>query len=266
MQLNKDNQLLISKISHELRNPLTIIYSTLQLIESRHPETRTFEHWHELMKDVEFMSVLLDDLSRFNHANTLNLSTFSFRPFWEYISLSFAASIADTKLEYFSKIDPSINQITGDKTKLQEVFLNLLRNATEAALPDGSISMTAEQTCDSILIQIQDNGCGISKEHIDSIFEPFTTYKKNGTGLGLSISQNIIHAHHGTIEVDSTPQKGSTFRITPPTKQCCDKTACQQTTNMSEVVNTSTCESRIQTDENHHDHSLFCDISSSSMI
>ena len=62
MQLNKDNQLLISKISHELRNPLTIIYSTLQLIESRHPETRTFEHWHELMKDVEFMSVLLDDL------------------------------------------------------------------------------------------------------------------------------------------------------------------------------------------------------------
>ena len=55
MQLNKDNQLLISKISHELRNPLTIIYSTLQLIESRHPETRTFEHWHELMKDVEFI-------------------------------------------------------------------------------------------------------------------------------------------------------------------------------------------------------------------
>ena len=55
MQLNKDNQLLISKISHELRNPLTIIYSTLQLIESRHPETRTFEHWHELMKDEEFM-------------------------------------------------------------------------------------------------------------------------------------------------------------------------------------------------------------------
>ena len=65
MQLNKDEQLVISKISHELRNPLTIIYSTLQLIESRHPEARTFDHWHELMQDVEFMSVLLDDLSRF---------------------------------------------------------------------------------------------------------------------------------------------------------------------------------------------------------
>lgn len=128
MQLNKDEQLVISKISHELRNPLTIIYSTLQLIESRHPEARTFDHWHELMQDVEFMSVLLDDLSRFNHAGALNFSTFSFRPFWEYISLSFAASVADTKLEYFSKIDSSINQITGDKTKLQEVFLNLLRN------------------------------------------------------------------------------------------------------------------------------------------
>lgn len=50
MQLNKDEQLVISKISHELRNPLTIIYSTLQLIESRHPEARTFDHWHELMR------------------------------------------------------------------------------------------------------------------------------------------------------------------------------------------------------------------------
>lgn len=72
MQLNKNEQLVISKISHELRNPLTIIYSTLQLIESRHPEARTFDHWHELMQDVEFMSVLLDDLSRFNHAGALN--------------------------------------------------------------------------------------------------------------------------------------------------------------------------------------------------
>lgn len=122
MQLNKDNQLLISKISHELRNPLTIIYSTLQLIESRHPETRTFEHWHELMKDVEFMSVLLDDLSRFNHANTLNLSTFSFRPFWEYISLSFAASIADTKLEYFSKIDPLLIRLQEIKQNYKKYF------------------------------------------------------------------------------------------------------------------------------------------------
>ena len=168
MQLNKNEQLVISKISHELRNPLTIIYSTLQLIESRHPEARTFDHWHELMQDVEFMSVLLDDLSRFNHAGALNFSTFSFRPFWEYISLSFAASVADTKLEYFSKIDSSINQITGDKTKLQEVFLNLLRNAADAASPDGTISMTAEQSKDSIIIQVQDNGCGISKEHLSS--------------------------------------------------------------------------------------------------
>ena len=245
MQLNKDNQLLISKISHELRNPLTIIYSTLQLIESRHPETRTFEHWHELMKDVEFMSVLLDDLSRFNHANALNLSTFSFRPFWEYISLSFAASIADTKLEYFSKIDPSINQITGDKTKLQEVFLNLLRNAADAASPDGTISMTAEQSKDSIIIQVQDNGCGISKEHLSSIFEPFTTYKKNGTGLGLSISESIIQAHGGTIEVDSAPQKGSTFRITLPTKQCCNENSCQQSSHMGQVVNAPACKTGI---------------------
>ncbi len=101
MQLNKNEQLVISKISHELRNPLTIIYSTLQLIESRHPEARTFDHWHELMQDVEFMSVLLDDLSRFNHAGALNFSTFSFRPFWEYISLFFRRICRGYKIGIF---------------------------------------------------------------------------------------------------------------------------------------------------------------------
>ena len=148
-------------------------------------------------------------------------------------------------MEYFSKIDPSINQITGDKTKLQEVFLNLLRNAADAASPDGTISMTAEQSKDSIIIQVQDNGCGISKEHLSSIFEPFTTYKKNGTGLGLSISESIIQAHGGTIEVDSAPQKGSTFRITLPTKQCCNENSCQQSSHMGQVVNAPACKTGI---------------------
>lgn len=223
---NKDNQFVISKISHELRNPLTIIYSTLQLIESRHPEVRTFDHWPGLIRDVTFMNRLLDDLSCLNRADSLTLTTFSFRSFLEYISLSFAASVADTELEYSSKIDPSINQITGDQTKLQELFLNLLKNASDAAQPNGSVSLRARAEKDTVIVAVEDTGCGISEEKLSSIFEPFTTYKKTGTGLGLAIADHVVKAHGGTIQVTSVPDCGTTFQITLPTEQKCDNKTC----------------------------------------
>lgn len=219
MSVNQNTQMIISKISHELRNPLTMIYSTLQLIETQHPETKDFRHWPDLIQDVEFMKLLLEDLSSFNNTNHLNFSTFSFRSFLEHISLSFAASIANTELEFISKIDSSINQITGDKTKLQEVFLNLLKNASDAAQPDQSIQLHACQNQDHIIITIQDTGCGIPEDRLPTIFHPFTTYKKNGTGLGLSISDSIIRAHHGTIQVSSIVNQGTMFKVMLPANQ-----------------------------------------------
>ena len=219
MLLNKNDQFMLSKISHELRNPLTIIYSTLQLIETQHPEAKNFRHWPELIQDVEFMNLLLEDLSRFNHAETLHLCSFSFRSFLEYISLSFASSIASTELEYISNIDSSINQITGDKTKLQEVFLNLLKNAADASMPDKTISLHAYAENKHVIVTIQDTGCGIREDRLNSIFEPFTTYKRDGTGLGLAITSNIIKAHHGEIHVSSVCGKGTTFTVKLPIEQ-----------------------------------------------
>ena len=119
-------------------------------------------------------------------------------------------------MEYTSKIAPSIHQITGDKTKLQEVFLNLLKNAFDAASPDKSIYLEASQEGDTVTVRIHDTGCGISEEQLPTIFDPFVTYKKQGTGLGLAICEQIIKAHHGTIAVDSTINVGTCFTITLP--------------------------------------------------
>lgn len=214
MTFNKDLEFLLSKFSHEIRNPLTTLYSTVQLIEIKHPEVKDFAHWSNLIYDIEYMNHLLDDLSDFSKSERLNPETFELRPFLEKLTLSFAASIAHSKVEYLSKVEPSIYQITGDKTKLQEVFLNLLKNAYEAALPDKSVSFHATQINGDVIIKISDTGCGISEEQLPTIFEPFVTYKKQGTGLGLAICDHIIKAHGGTITVESTPNVGTTFCVT----------------------------------------------------
>ena len=207
---------ILSKFSHELRNPLTTVYSTVQLIELQHPEVKDFKYWSNLAHDLEYMNQLLTELSDFSKSERLQVSTFSLRNLLEQISLSFAATIADSEVEYTSKISPSINQITGDKTKLQEVFLNLLKNAFDAAAPDKTIYLEASCENNFISVRIQDTGCGITEEQLPTIFEPFVTYKKNGSGLGLAICDHIVKAHGGNISVESTVNVGTTFCVSLP--------------------------------------------------
>ena len=211
---------IISKFSHELKNPLASLYGTVQLLEMQHPEIKTFKYWSNLRCDIEYMNRLIDEFSDLSKSECLRLSAFSLRSLLEQISLSFAASIAESKVEYTSKISASINQITGDKTKLQEVFSNLLKNAFDATKPDKSIYLEAMETASHIQISIRDNGCGISKEKLPTIFEPFVTYKKDGTGLGLSICREIVEAHGGTISVESTLHEGTCFTILLPKTLC----------------------------------------------
>lgn len=214
MTFDKDMEFMLSKFSHEIRNPLTTLYSTVQLIELKHPEVKEFQHWTSLIYDIEYINQLLDELSNFTKSERLNLTTIEMRPFLEHLSLSFAASIAQSEVEYTSEIDPYISQITGDKTKLQEVFLNLLKNAFDATSPNRTIRFSAHQTDENVVIKVQDTGCGITKEQLPTIFEPFVTYKKQGTGLGLAICDHVIKAHGGTITVESEVGVGTTFCIT----------------------------------------------------
>ena len=213
MTFNKDTEFILNRFSHELRNPLTTLYSTIQFLELKHPEVKDFQYWSTISQDIEYINLLIDDLSNYAKSEHLNLTTFNLHSLLEQISLSFAASIASSKIEYTSKIDTSIHQITGDKTKLQEVFLNLLKNAYEAASPDKAIFFTATQHDDTITISIRDTGCGIPQERLSTIFEAYVTYKKKGNGLGLPICKQIIQAHGGELTVSSSEGVGTVFTV-----------------------------------------------------
>ena len=218
MTFNEDIEFMLSKFSHEIRNPLTTLYSTIQLIEMQHPEVKDFKHWSSLNYDIEYINQLLDELSNFAKSEKLNLTNIEMRPFLEHLSLSFAASIAQSEIEYTSEIDPYISKITVDKTKLQEVFLNLLKNAYEAALPNNTIYLEAGLEQDCVQILVRDSGYGITEEQLPTIFDPFVTYKKEGSGLGLAICSNIIKAHGGIISVSSVAGEGTSFLVTIPIK------------------------------------------------
>ena len=220
-RLLDSHQMALSMISHEIRNPLTLIYSTIQFIESQHPEVLDFKYWSDIHHDLDYMILLLDELTIYNNSGNMNFKATDPVTFFRKLALSFAASIAHTNIQFISNITPILPVIQCDPVKLREVFLNLLGNARDAIsdCEDSFICLSVKGNSEFLHICIEDNGCGISEEHLSHIFEPFVTYKKNGTGLGLAIAKQIITAHNGTIHVTSSCNSGTTFTLTLPVKQ-----------------------------------------------
>lgn len=215
-KLLDSHKMTISTIGHEIRNPLTLVYSTLQLIESQHPEVLTYKYWESMRGDIEYMKLLLEELSSYNNGERLTLTSFSCASFLRPLVLSFAASLTETEIEFTSKIESDLPAITGDAVKLKEVILNLLRNAQDAAASDGSIYLHAYTANGMFNITVTDNGCGIPPEEIDNIFEPFVTHKPSGTGLGLAVSRRIAQAHGGSLTAVSAPGETTSFTLSLP--------------------------------------------------
>lgn len=230
LRLLESHRMEVSMISHEIRNPLTMVYSTLQLIEAQHPEVRDFRHWNELHQDVEYMNLLLADLSAYNNGGQICPSPVPMTDFLRELALSFAASVVDAPLEFTARIAEDLPVISADPIRLRQVFLNLLANARDAILAppsDGSrpqktsdsITLEADPVQDGLKIRVTDTGCGIPSEALDAIFQPFVTFKQNGTGLGLALANRIVQAHGGQLQADSSPESPTVFTVFLPVQK-----------------------------------------------
>ena len=113
-------------------------------------------------------------------------------------------------------IDPESLELTADPELLDQVLLNLLLNAADAVRgrPDPCLELGAWLgDRGRVLVEVRDNGCGITEEAQAKIFIPFFTTKKEGSGIGLSLSRRIMRLHRGSITVQSRPDEGTAFRL-----------------------------------------------------
>lgn len=211
---------LSSQICHELRNPLTLIKSTSQLIETSNPEVKDIRHWEQLKEDIQELELLLGDFSTYTHSEAVNRQNQSILLLLKSEVASFQSAATQKGVELSLLIDdediPCYNLYSFDRIKMKQVITNILKNALEAA-DKGNYIQIACSTEDSsnLLITISNNGSPIPEDILPTIFTPFVTYKANGTGLGLAISSNIIKAHDGSLTVSSTA-KDTSFIIRLP--------------------------------------------------
>jgi two-component system, NtrC family, sensor kinase len=213
--------LLAAGVAHEVNTPLTGVSSYTQMLMGMLPET---DPKHALLQKVRRQADRASDIVN----NLLNFSRTGGAT--EFTELSVNRVMDDTlqllepqlrrsQIEIVREYDPDLPPAYGNAVKLQQVFTNLILNARDAILDGGRITLfTASTAEDAIVIEISDTGIGIAPENVAKIYDPFFTTKGvgRGTGLGLAVSYGIVQEHAGHISVESTPGKGTTFRITLP--------------------------------------------------
>ena len=142
-----------------------------------------------------------------------------------HVKSVFQNSIANEGFSVFLSMPETLPELVIDKEAIQQVIYNLLDNAYKYSGNSKNIEIVVEYTGDSVKISVKDFGIGIQREDQQKIFERFfrggneLTRSVKGSGIGLTIVKKIIEAHHGTVSLESTPGKGSTFIIRLPLKQ-----------------------------------------------
>lgn len=217
--LKRQQHLTLSHVSHEIRNPITLINSFLQLLESHHPELREDKYWEKIIENMDFLKTLLNEFSNFNNSENLNFQELNLSELLNNLAASSLPVLKSCNISLVLNIEPNLPSIQADKTKISQLILNLLRNSLEAIKTEGAIHCSLTSQKDYLVLTVKDNGCGIPVVYQKNIFEPFVTHKQEGTGLGLPICKKIAEAHNGSISFQSIPEKGSEFTIALPIQQ-----------------------------------------------
>ena len=210
---------LAAGIAHEVNTPLTGISSYTQMlmkeVDDSDPKS---EILHKMEQQTFRASQIVNNLLNFarqskGHFTELDVN----QVITDTISL-FEYQLRSSGIKLKLNLEDSPPPIRGDKGKLQQLLLNLLKNATESMPQGGELGVTSKTENDSVLVSIRDTGAGIAKENLPKIYDPFFTTKKGrkGTGLGLSVSYGIIQEHSGSISVKSSLGKGTDFIIKLP--------------------------------------------------
>jgi signal transduction histidine kinase len=218
---------LAAGVAHEIRNPLNAISMAAQrlkrdFVPSEPQKEADFQNLSGVIKDeIKRLNGIIEEFLNFSKSRRLEFSKFSITEILQKIVnlMQEEASTHGIKIETTWRYAPAV--ISMDVNKLQQAFINLIKNAMESITEaQGKISIAVEKEGrNHIVVKISDTGCGMTSEEIEKIFSPEYTTKEKGVGLGVPLAFEIIRGHGGDIRVISRKNKGTTFEVILPVER-----------------------------------------------
>ncbi len=227
-QLDRMKDEFVLTASHELRSPLTSVqgFAELLMMDRDSLTARQIETVEIILANCRHLVRLLNDLLDLARSDAGRLAIrprpTDLTPLIEDVVRTMRGQTEGANQKLTERIEPGLPRVNVEGDRIRQILVNLVTNAHEYSPEHASIEVSARVADASVVISVTDNGPGIPSHHVEHIFERFTrgdaglTQRVGGTGLGLAISKSLVELHGGTISVDSTVGKGSTFRISLP--------------------------------------------------
>ena len=208
---------LVRTLAHEVRNPLNnITLSVEQMIQDAKDETSEL-YLNIILRNSRRISDLISELLNTSRPSEIALEEHMLQVILDEVIAAAIDRLTLKRIKMQVSYTDEYLYVSADKEKLKIALLNIVINAVEAMEEEkGFLTISLTRQNNQALLQIRDNGCGISEENISRLFEPYFTQKRNGVGLGLAFTLNILQAHKAGIDVSSAIGKGTTFSITFP--------------------------------------------------
>lgn len=207
---------LAAGVAHEINNPAAIIRGNVEILQmGLADDAPEREETREIMKQVERVSLITQNLLNFAGQQDLHQEQVPLRPLLEEILGQISHQQPLDQIELLLELE-ALPAVPGDRERLRQVFTNIILNALQAMEGSGTLTLRGSLDSAQVSVTISDSGPGISASLQEKIFNPFFTTKRQGTGLGLSVSYGIIQAHGGMLELLTDQTPGACFKVSLP--------------------------------------------------
>ena len=216
--------MLAAGVAHEIRNPLTAIKAALFIQQKNfQPGTQEFADVKIVEREILRLEKIVNDFLLFARPTNPQLATITADAPLREVHALLAPQLAKSNIQLVLEESPPL-RIKADVPQIKQVLINLIQNAADAIGQDGVVKLRVRRDRrrlessekNVVILEVADNGKGISPEVQKRLFDPFFTTKDAGTGLGLSIAAGIVHKHGGALEYQTQVDYGTTFGIILP--------------------------------------------------
>jgi signal transduction histidine kinase len=204
-------------LAHEVRNPLASIGGAAAILRKRPESEERREEFLEIIeKECLRLNRLLTNFLEFARPRPPQYQLAEVGPILESVVGLAAHAVGRQPIQLHTEIAPDVPAVVCDPEQIKQVLLNLTINSVQAMPDGGEIVLSTLVDGARVVIEVKDQGPGVSPENLDKLFDPFFTTKDTGTGLGLSVAHQIVSQHGGILNAKNNSDGGATFSLFLP--------------------------------------------------